>query len=500
MPIRNYFPSRYADEGSEAFAAQGEMIDFFSSIFGDFPFDAYGALVLDTRVGFSLETQSMTVFDPGVMNASLQGSARGEGTIAHELAHQWFGDSVSPKSWRDIWLNEGFATYASWLWFEHTSGREVIDTIANGLHDALHGDNLREQGMSEANIRQRLAQVAITGDPTAPKLFDTEGVYYRGALTLHALRLTVGDKAFFDIMSTYYDTYKYANASTDDFIAVAAAVSGQPLNDFFQSWLYESAILISRPPPRDAGWFHARIAPFRERSRNGTAPPTRRNLSGAQHAARLSLHDAYLGDRLGCAVRLSVGADYVEALRADLTLICGFYVLRTRPRAAESPIEALAASVLKGERFQNRPIYFSDVIVHRDSRFQSFADLRGCSWAYNEPESQSGYGITRYHLAKLGATSGYFGRVVASGFHQRSIRMVSRREVDASAIDAQVLAVELRNRDWRARSASLTAWVLRRFSRWRRPLVCPPRSGVTFRRSSPRCITTLLPARCSTGA
>ncbi len=243
VPIRNYFPSRYADEGAEAFAAQGEMIDFFSSIFGDFPFDAYGALVLDTRVGFSLETQSMTVFDPGVMNASLQGSAaRGEGTIAHELAHQWFGDSVSPKSWRDIWLNEGFATYASWLWFEHTSGREVIDTIANGLHDALHGDNLREQGMSEANIRQRLAQVAITGDPTAPKLFDTEGVYYRGALTLHALRLTVGDKAFFDIMSTYYDTYKYANASTDDFIAVAATVSGQPLNDFFQSWLYESAI------------------------------------------------------------------------------------------------------------------------------------------------------------------------------------------------------------------------------------------------------------------
>lgn len=154
----------------------------------------------------------------------------------------------------------------------------------------------------------------------------------------------------------------------------------------------------------------------------------------------------YLGDRLGCAVRLSVGSDYAEALRADLALICGLpYVLRTRPRAAESPIEALAAPVLKGERFQNRPIYFSDVIVHRDSRFQSFADLRGCSWAYNEPESQSGYGITRYHLAKLGATSGYFGQVVASGFHQRSIRMVSRREIDASAIDAQVLAIELRD-------------------------------------------------------
>lgn len=152
----------------------------------------------------------------------------------------------------------------------------------------------------------------------------------------------------------------------------------------------------------------------------------------------------YLGGKLGVEVTLTVGSEYAEALHADLSLICGLpYVLYTRDPAP--PLEAIAAPVLKGHRFQNRPIYYSDVIVHRDSPFHSFADLRGCSWAYNEPKSQSGYGITRYHLAKMSETGGYFGKVVQSGFHQQSIRMVARREVDASAIDAQVLAVELRD-------------------------------------------------------
>jgi phosphonate transport system substrate-binding protein len=153
----------------------------------------------------------------------------------------------------------------------------------------------------------------------------------------------------------------------------------------------------------------------------------------------------YLGDQLGCEIELRVGANYNEIFQADLAFICGLpYVLHTHPRFSASPIEALSAPVLQGERFQNRPIYFSDVIVHRDSPFHAFADLRGCSWAYNEPQSQSGYGITRYWLAKLGEINGYFGKVVEAGFHQKAIRKVLNREVDASAIDVQVLAVELR--------------------------------------------------------
>ncbi|MCA9909298.1 MAG: PhnD/SsuA/transferrin family substrate-binding protein [Anaerolineae bacterium] len=152
-----------------------------------------------------------------------------------------------------------------------------------------------------------------------------------------------------------------------------------------------------------------------------------------------------LSRRLGCDIVLTESTDYREVLDADLAFICGLpYVLYAHPRMTPSAIEALVAPVLQGERFQDRPIYFSDVIVHRDSPFRAFADLRGCSWAYNEPLSQSGYGITRYRLLKMGETNGFFGDVIEAGFHQESIRMVCSGAVDASAIDVQVLAVELR--------------------------------------------------------
>jgi len=121
-------------------------------------------------------------------------------------------------------------------------------------------------------------------------------------------------------------------------------------------------------------------------------------------------------------------------------------------RAGRSWIRARRGPVLLGERYGDKPIYYSDVIVHRDSPFRSFLDLRGRSWAYNEPHSQSGYGITRYHLLKIGETHGFFGAVVESGFHEESIRMVADREVDASAIDSQVLAVALRDDPFLARS------------------------------------------------
>ncbi len=92
------------------------------------------------------------------------------------------------------------------------------------------------------------------------------------------------------------------------------------------------------------------------------------------------------------------------------------------------------------------------MIVHRDSPFRSFLDLRGRSWAYNEPLSHSGYGITRYHLVELGETHGFFGEVVEAGFHETSMRLVAAGEVDASAIDSQVLAVALRDDPSLARS------------------------------------------------
>lgn len=115
-------------------------------------------------------------------------------------------------------------------------------------------------------------------------------------------------------------------------------------------------------------------------------------------------------------------------------------------RAAPGRLEPLAAPVLHGSRFAGRPIYFSDVVVRADRPWRSFDDLRGRSWAYNDPDSHSGYNVTRAALVRRGETRGFFSRVVQSGFHQRSLQMVADGEVDASAIDCQVLAIELRER------------------------------------------------------
>jgi aminopeptidase N len=243
VPMVSYFATRFAEPARYAFGIQGEMVDYFSSIFGAYPFDSYGALLLDGQFNFSLETQGLSTFAPRVMQAAiLRQPEGGDGTIAHELAHQWFGDSITPKTWQDIWLNEGFATYASWLWFEHTNGKAVLGQIVQGNYDQVSGAEARERGASEDAIQRNLLRFAITGDPTPNKLFDTPGVYYRGALVLHALRLTIGDEAFFDTLKTYVERFKYSNAETADFIAVAEEVSGQQLDDFFQAWLYDPII------------------------------------------------------------------------------------------------------------------------------------------------------------------------------------------------------------------------------------------------------------------
>jgi phosphonate transport system substrate-binding protein len=155
---------------------------------------------------------------------------------------------------------------------------------------------------------------------------------------------------------------------------------------------------------------------------------------------------AEVGRRLGIATELRVETDYESCARDvnEVCFVCSLPYVELERRGV-SPALPIAAPVLAGERYDGKPIYFSDVIVRRDSPFRSFLDLRGRSWAYNEPLSQSGYGVTRYHLLKLGETRGFFGRVVEAGFHEESIRMVAAGEVDASAIDSQVLAVALRD-------------------------------------------------------
>lgn len=153
-----------------------------------------------------------------------------------------------------------------------------------------------------------------------------------------------------------------------------------------------------------------------------------------------------VGRRLQMPTELVVETSYESCQRDEneVCFVCSLpYVMFEREGI--SPAEPIAAPVLAGDRYAGRPIYFSDVIVHRDSPHRSFADLRGASWAYNETLSHSGYGITRYHLVRMGETDGFFGEVIEAGFHEKAIEMVADGEVDASAIDSQVLAVALRD-------------------------------------------------------
>src|ERR1700738_549793 len=159
---------------------------------------------------------------------------------------------------------------------------------------------------------------------------------------------------------------------------------------------------------------------------------------------------AFVADRvgkvLGCPTRLVTGESYQQLRdgKVDFAFLCGLPYVRLRCETPP-PVEAVAAPVVRGDRYAGRPIYYSDVIVARSSPIVSFRDLRGCSWAYNEPDSHSGYLVTLFSLLCRGETGGCSGRSVMAGFHQESIRLVATGQVDASAIDSQVLSIELRD-------------------------------------------------------
>lgn len=155
---------------------------------------------------------------------------------------------------------------------------------------------------------------------------------------------------------------------------------------------------------------------------------------------------ARIADRLDVSYDFVVETSYDSFNQGlnDVCFVCGLAYV-TFERQGYDLAVPVAAPILAGPRYGGRPIYFSDIIVRRDSGILGFSDLRNKAWAYNEPLSQSGYGITRYHLARLGETNGFFGEVVEAGSHRNSIRMVASGRVDGAAIDCQVLAIELRD-------------------------------------------------------
>ena len=200
-------------------ALQAEMIAFLEEAFVPYPFNSAGAIVDDDTVGYALETQTRPVYS----------RVASEGTVVHEIAHQWFGNAVSPERWQDIWLNEGWATYAEWLWSED-SGDDSAQALFESILDIPADDEFWDLAIA---------------DPGPFGLF-LGGIYDRGAATLHALRVKIGDEAFFAASQEWLERYDDSTATTEDFEEVFEEVSGQDLGAFFDVWL--------RTPSKPTSW------------------------------------------------------------------------------------------------------------------------------------------------------------------------------------------------------------------------------------------------------
>ncbi|GAA4106405.1 M1 family metallopeptidase [Actinomadura miaoliensis] len=194
-------------------AKNAQITDELARRFGPYPFSSTGGIVDNAQVGFALETQTRPVYGAYGIDDTL---------LAHELAHQWFGDSVSVTRWKDIWLNEGFATYAEWMWAEKAGGQSV-----QARFDELYADR-----------GNRELWDVPPGNPGRSQMF-ARSVYDRGGMTLHALRTKVGDAKFFQILQTWTRERRHSSGTTEQFIEVAERVSGQKLGSLFDDWLYK---------------------------------------------------------------------------------------------------------------------------------------------------------------------------------------------------------------------------------------------------------------------
>lgn len=218
--IRSYFPKGFDQSRKTGYEKIPEMLEFFTGLFGPYPFPAYGVIITNKNVTWcsdhllhALENQSISNHCPDILSGM-------ERFVAHELAHQWYGNSVSVMNWQDIWLKEGLASYAEWLWLARDGGFDAVSSIIR-----------RESGI--------ITSASLIGRPPPDGLYN-DSVYQGSARLFHALRTRLGDEVFFNILQTYAERFQYANASTDDFIDIAEEVSDEDLGEFFDLWLYNS--------------------------------------------------------------------------------------------------------------------------------------------------------------------------------------------------------------------------------------------------------------------
>ena len=217
VPMFAALPAASREQFSIDFGRQAQMMAAFNQMFGPYPFAGYTVVITEDELEIPLEAQGMSVFGANY----LDGERGSERLVAHELAHQWFGNSVTVAGWQHIWLHEGFACYAEWLWSE-AAGEASADKLARRYWDRLADE----------------PQDLVVAAPGARGMFD-DRLYKRGALTLHALRHTLGDEAFFTMVRDWTRLHRHGNVSTEQFMVHAGRFREQSLAGLFNAWLFE---------------------------------------------------------------------------------------------------------------------------------------------------------------------------------------------------------------------------------------------------------------------
>ncbi|MGW2717483.1 M1 family metallopeptidase [Streptomyces sp. NPDC001492] len=215
LPVYVAIDPEESEDAADVKDLVSEIVGWASERFGPYPFSSTGAIVDHLpELDYALETQTKPYFD----------EAPDETLLVHELAHQWFGNSVTPRKWKDIWLNEGMATYAEWLWEEQQGGRNT-DEIFEDFYD---GTDPESEGI----------WAFPPADPPSAARVSDPPVYGRGAMVVHKVREAVGDKTFFDILRTWNRQHRHGNADTGQFIALCEGRSGKNLTKLFDVWLF----------------------------------------------------------------------------------------------------------------------------------------------------------------------------------------------------------------------------------------------------------------------